>query len=255
MNNIDSQKPPGNCWPCIETLFLNFDKGKQKIMLVRLSTLAGVISRLDKEKRSFQTIKIKLDYDVRRSVQSDEKSLSDWTQRIWYVSLHNVNWLEQNQNLSFTTGPRRTSTSSLSRISEFLVTILRLPASMLCPPSMNTMGEKYATTVRTEGGTQRFRTATWISGDPVSQLVILLEMDGLQHSIGQQEGTHSNFGFGRRYSAYDYQKIIWFSQVTDYWWDFLPFPILYQLSYAKINTKIMKKESIFDLTVNNAEKR
>ena len=41
-------------------------------MLVILSTLAGVITRLDKEKRSFQTIKIKLDYDVRRSVQSDD---------------------------------------------------------------------------------------------------------------------------------------------------------------------------------------
>ena len=30
--------------------------------------------------------------------------------------------------------------------------------------------------------------------------------------------------------------------------------ILYQLSYAKINTKRMKKESIFDLKVKNAEK-
>ena len=72
------------------------------------------------------------------------------------------------------------------------------------------MGENYATTVRTGTRDSKIQDGEDVEvlRSPVSQLVILLEMDGLQHSIGQQEGTHSNFGFGRRYSAYDYQKII-----------------------------------------------
>ena len=37
-------------------------------------------------------------------------------------------------------------------------------------------------------------------------LTHISEMDGIQHSLGQQQGSQSNFGFGRRYSAYDYSK-------------------------------------------------
>ena len=37
-------------------------------------------------------------------------------------------------------------------------------------------------------------------------LTNISEMDGLQHLLGQQQGSQSNFGFGRRYSAYDYSK-------------------------------------------------